>query len=85
MAEMKIGKGMTEWQMFTDFWKLSQKYWVVEDENGAYWDGLVREAGEFARKYGTDFAGRLALALVDSRDSEYRKRRGDCDVQYGAD
>ena len=50
MAAVKFNKDSKEWQMFTDFWKICQKYWEVEITDG-YWEGLVGEMRDFYNKY----------------------------------
>ncbi len=71
MAEVKFPKGSEEWQMFTDFWKLCQKYWIVENSDD-YWDSLVDNAGDFMNKYDTYFAKQLAIGFVESQDRKWR-------------
>ncbi len=63
MAGIKFLKGTDEWQLFMDYWNLCQKYWVPEADD-RYWEGLVKAADEFYRKYNNGFARSLATALV---------------------
>lgn len=73
MAEQKFQKGSKEWMMFQDFWKLCQKYWIVEDGD-EYWDSLVDNAGDFVRRYdNTHFAKELAYGFVESQEVKYRE------------
>ena len=50
MASKKFNKGSEEWMMFTDFWNLCQKYWVVEDSD-EYWESVISSANDFYKKY----------------------------------
>lgn len=70
MAEVKFGKGSEEWMMFTDFWKLCQKYWQVEDSD-EYWDELIKDTQDFYRTYRDVLLSRfLANALTECKEKE---------------
>lgn len=69
MAEVKLSKGTEEWQMFVDYWAFCQKYWGAE-RTDAYWDNLIAAADEFAKKYNTPFATKLALAFLEAKNLE---------------
>ena len=74
MASKKFSKGSEEWMMFTDFWNLCQKYWIVEDTD-EYWEGVIRSANDFQKKYNHILLSRrLALAFVDSMEDVFKKR-----------
>ena len=62
MASAKFNKGSEEWMMFTDFWNLCQKYWIVENTD-EYWDSLV------------DCTNELSMALLNSQDKKSKKLR----------
>lgn len=72
MAEKKFPKGSEEWIMFMDFWALCQKHWIPED-NDSYWEQVVEDTESFVNKYGTNFAKRLGLALIDDLERRSRK------------
>lgn len=74
MASKKFERDSSEFKMFTDFWQLSQKYWVMEDTT-EYWESLTKDCDTFAKKYKTDFAGRLATALCDSKNHDWKEGR----------
>lgn len=72
MAGVKFEKGSREWYMFQDCWKLCQKYWIPEDNDG-YWDAVVRESSEFMKKYeDVVMAREMALAFIESLEKQYR-------------
>ena len=74
MASKKFNKGSEEWMMFTDFWNLCQKYWIVEDQD-EYWESVIRSANDFQKKYNHILLSRrLALAFVDALEDVFRKR-----------
>ena len=74
MASKKFNKGSEEWIMFTDFWNLCQKYWIVEDSD-AYWESVIRSANDFQKKYNHILLSRrLALAFVDALEDSFKKR-----------
>ena len=70
MASKKFERGSEEWMMFTDFWNLCQKYWIVENTD-EYWDSLVNNAREFYEKYkNIHLSENLAIALLNSQDEK---------------
>lgn len=70
MASEKFERGSEEWMMFTDFWNLCQKYWLVENTD-EYWDSLVNSAREFYEKYkNIHLSENLAIALLNSQDEK---------------
>lgn len=71
MAEQKFPKGSVEWDMFQQFWRLCQKYWIVEDAE-EYWDALVKDASDFMDKYDTFFARQLVAGFVENQDKKWR-------------
>lgn len=76
MASKRFEKGSEEWQMFTDFWVLCQKYWVIE-ENDEYWEQAIKAADDFYKKYkgkNEFFAKKLALALTDTLSEKEKER-----------
>lgn len=74
MASKKFNKGSEEWMMFTDFWNLCQKYWIVEGSD-EYWESVIRSANDFQKKYNHILLSRrLALAFVDALEDVFRKR-----------
>jgi|GEM_PF-314001 len=76
MASANFGKDSIEWEMFGEYWKMCQKLWVVEDNN-EYWDTVIKETGEFARKYeSVSLAKELAMSLVADLDKRYNDMSG---------
>ncbi len=74
MAGKKIVRGSEEWQMFQDFWKLSQELWEPESNDG-YWEKVIRLTDEFYQKYRTPYAKGFALGLVNALDDVSKKGR----------
>ena len=74
MASKKFNKGSEEWMMFTDFWNLCQKYWIVEDTD-EYWESVISSTNEFYEKYNHILLSRrLALAFIDAMEDVFKKR-----------
>lgn len=73
MAAVKFQKGSEEWQMFMDFWKLCQDYWQVEATDD-YWSDILRDSSAFSQKYENEFAKRIAIAFIETQDTEYKKQ-----------
>jgi hypothetical protein len=72
MASKRFEKNSEEWQMFTEFWSLCQKYWIP-DKDDEYWKSVTEESIAFGEKYKTEFAKKLVFALLDSLEDK-RKR-----------
>lgn len=61
--------------MFQDFWRITQEFWIVED-NEQYWKSLVHNLCVFGDKYNHDkFALSLAYALIDELNRKSEKLR----------
>lgn len=76
MGSIKFEKGCREWFMFQDYWKLCQKFWILEEDNDDYWDSLIKEAGEFGQKYkDIDLSKKLWLGFIDYLQEQYREKR----------
>lgn len=74
MASKKFEKGSPEWEMFSDYWLLCQKYWEVE-ENDEYWNEAMQEAKEFRKKYERTnpiFSMEITLAFISTIDKKYK-------------
>lgn len=67
----KLTKADADFQMFSDYYKIYQDFYVPED-NDSYWQGLVRAVDEFYEKYKTKLAKDLAIAYLDSREEFYK-------------
>ena len=63
MASKKLTKADIEWQMFMEYWALFQEYYFPENTD-SYWENLVQKANAFAKKYNTEYAKDMALALL---------------------
>ena len=63
MASKKFEKGSPEWNLFSDYWALCQKFWEVEESN-EYWKEAVNEVKAFAHKY-MDIDKRFVLTLAN--------------------
>lgn len=72
MAEIKFPKGCAEWLMFQDYWKICQKYWIV-DKSQVYWDSIVKEMVSFSDKYkGIPLAKHLMTAFFEAQEEKYK-------------
>lgn len=63
----KLEKQDKEWQMFNDYYKIYQDFYVPED-NDEYWETLVDVSCEFANKYNTNFARNIIIEYMESRE-----------------
>lgn len=72
MASKRFEKGSKEWELFTDFWALCQKYWVPEEDEG-YWRSLINDAGELSKKFkDRPFPSDLIKALLTETERKYK-------------
>ena len=67
----QLTKADTDFQMFADYYKMYQDFYVPED-NDNYWQELIRAVDEFHKKYKTKFAKDLAIAYMSSREDIYK-------------
>lgn len=59
---VKIEKSEKEFSMFSDYWKLIQSVWGIEDTE-EYWESVKDAVEEFSDKYGA-FGIDLSVALM---------------------
>lgn len=69
MAGMRFEKNSKEWQMFTDFWSLCQKFWVAENSD-EYWNNFICAANQFCDKHKGSFPQKLAMAILETKEEE---------------
>ena len=74
MAAQKFEKGASEWQMFTDYWKMCQELWIPEDQD-EYWEKVIDLSDKFYKKYQNPFARSLTIAIVEELDRKWKERR----------
>ena len=79
MAENKFPKGSDEWQMFVDFWRVVQKYWIAED-NDEYWKALIKEVGDFNKTHKTRFASKLMTAFYLEQEAKAKGEQVKLDI-----
>lgn len=79
MASKKFEKGSAEWEMFTSFWQLCQRFWMPED-NAEHVGELCNAARDFQEKHGVvngAFVKDISTALSKQwmrKESERRER-----------
>lgn len=76
MASKKFDKGSEEWEMFSSFWKICQRFWEPED-NDEYWDQVTKSIDEFCEKHKKDneiFAKEITFALAATLDKKYKNK-----------
>lgn len=75
MASKRFEKETPEWGMFQDFWRLTQEFYIPEEED-RYWAELVKEADAFMeRNKEIPLAKELALALTKVLGGAIGRRR----------
>ena len=63
-----------EFQMFADYYKMYQDFYVPE-ENDGYWQELIRAVDKFCKKYKSKLAKDLAIAYINSREDIYKLKK----------
>lgn len=75
MASIKFEKTDKEWLLFTEFWKLCQKYWVPENDD-SYWDDVIDDTTKFINKYNDcKLAEHIGIAFINYLDSIYKENK----------
>lgn len=77
MASAAFKKGDKEFEWFTEFWKIVQKFWIPELDNHDYWTELIEFCGTFCDKYKGDpkmrhFTLRMMMAYTNFLDEQAR-------------
>ena len=69
-------KNSQERQMFADFYKMCEKFWIPES-NDDYWAEVVKAADWFNDKYGKihPIAKEMTVAFVSGLDQKYREEK----------
>ena len=67
----KLTKADTDFQMFADYYKIYQDFYIPE-KGDDYWQSLISEADAFLKKYKTKYAEDLITAYLDSRSRIYK-------------
>lgn len=67
----QLTKADAEFQMFSDFYKMYQDFYIPEDSD-EYWEQLADAVEAFCKKYASKFAKELAFDYIDSREAIYR-------------
>lgn len=71
---MTFEKGDTGFEMMSDYFRMMRKYFTLQPGQD-YWSDLVRDVGEFSRKYNTEedhFPSRIATLLILHADCQQR-------------
>lgn len=80
MAGMKLTKDTEEHAMFREYWLIVQKYWIIEQRK-SYWEELIKEIGDFTKKFNNKFALELAVAFYETQEYKYKKTLTENDKQ----
>ena len=70
IMKKKLDKSTAEWNMFADFWKIVQEYYIPENTDD-YWKKLTVEHHEFIDKY-RDIP--LAVDMIDAFWRDCRRK-----------
>lgn len=73
MASKRFEEGSPEWNMFRDFWRMTQKFYIPEEAD-EYWAELVKETDVFFEKHkDIPLAKEIVLALANTLDKSTKK------------
>lgn len=71
---------MDYWNLYKDVWNFHKKYAVVKDDD-TYWEAVVDESRQIAKKYdNAKFAISLLLAVVDELEQIYKEMMKNADT-----
>lgn len=71
---------MDYWNLYKDVWNYHKKYSKVQT-NEAYWDALVDEGGQIAKKYDNQkFAVALIVAVTEELDRTCKEMMKNADT-----
>lgn len=73
MLKKKLDKTTKEFEMFQEYWKIIQDFYIPE-ETYEYWEEINRTLNEFSRRHGK-FAYGLAIAFLDEQDRKIKGRK----------
>lgn len=75
MASVKFGEDSREFLMLQEYWGLMKKYWIPEN-NDAYWDELISETDQFAKRHENEkFARDLIMALIGELERKAKEKK----------
>lgn len=64
-----LGKDTRDFQMFQEYWKIYQDFFVVENTD-VYWDKLIVTLNNFSKKYG-EFTYGISKEYLNVKSEEY--------------
>jgi len=76
MASVESSEIKEEFEFMGNFFKLRKKYYIPED-NAEYWEQLILESNELAKKYNNDYFTQLILVMVNDIDRRAGCHKGD--------
>lgn len=71
MASISSNEIPEEYRFMGEFFNLRKKYYTPED-NDEYWEQLILESNELAKKYNTNYFTELILCMVDDIEKRFR-------------
>ena len=74
-------KGSDEWDLFTEFFNISKKYWIpdMNDPDG-YWDGFIHDVSALYNKKYQPFGRAIARVLADHLEQKYKEEKKNADA-----
>ena len=68
----KFEKHSEMWHLFTDFWRVVQNYWNMEDTD-QYWDSMFGACTDFVNRHPIVFAKLLIGAFIEEQERKHKK------------
>ena len=66
---------MDYWNIYKDVWNFHKKYADVKEDD-TYWESVVNESGQIAKKYdNARFATALLLAVIEELERIYKENK----------
>lgn len=71
---------MDYWNLYKDVWNFHKKYSKVQTDD-SYWNAVVDESGQIAKKYDNHkFAIKLLFAVIDELERIYKEMMKNADA-----
>lgn len=67
-------KETIEFQIFSDVWNFFKSYYQVES-NDSFWDRLIEESNQIAKKYDNKFANDLLIAVIKEMERKLKAKQ----------
>ena len=73
MGRMTL-KGTTAFEMYGNYFKICQEFWICEPDNEEYWEKLYKAMDWFMTRYREEpYADRMIMSFLEWKEAEARE------------